>query len=121
MSVRSKRSVRLKTGHTLPQALAIARDLTKKQLYEIGDSELANELAELGYLGDEAMNKALLIALSEVTPENYHPPAEPHENPGIPFVWNSICFEKRMYLKFKIKGTKHKPTLWWYSCHEAHF
>jgi hypothetical protein len=121
VSAKAKCSFRLKTGHTLPQALAIARDLTQKRFYEIGNPELANELAELGYPGDAAMNKALLIALGEVTPEHYRPSAEPHKIPGIPFIWNSDCFERRMYLKFKILGTKHKPTLWWYSCHEVAF
>jgi hypothetical protein len=114
-----KLSSRLKTGHTIVEAVAIAKDLTRKHLYHIGDPEIANELAELGYLGEESMTKALLIALSEVTPSDYRPPGEPDVVPGVPFVWNSKCFKTSMYLKFKLLGTKRKPVLWWFSCHPA--
>lgn len=114
----SQRSFRLKTGHTLPEAISIAKRLTEKRLYQIGKAELPNEVAELGYHGEDAMVEALLIALSEVTPADYRCPSEPHRIPGIPFIWNSKCFSQRMYLKFKLVGSK--PTLWWYSCHPTH-
>jgi hypothetical protein len=113
-----KPSRRLKTGHTIPEALLIAKDLTQKNLFQIGDAEIANE-AELGYPGEEAMQKALLTALEEVTPLDYRPPGQPDKIPGIPFVWSSKCFKTSMYLKFKLMGTKRKPVLWWYSCHPA--
>lgn len=113
-----KQAFRLKSGHTIPEAIRIAKELTKKDLYHIGDPEMANELAELGYPGEEGMSQALLIALGEIEPEDYRPPRDPHPNPGIPFVWNSKCFNKRMYLKFKLVGSR--PALWWYSCHEAY-
>lgn len=119
MPVPQKRSFRLTTGHTLSEAIAIAKDLTTKKLYHLGDQELANELAELGYPGDEGNVEALLIALSEITPENYRPTGKPDTIPGIPFVWHSKCFKRSMYLKFKLLGTKHKPVLWWFSCHPS--
>jgi hypothetical protein len=114
-----KPSRRLKTGHTIIEALLIAKDLTRKSLFQIGDPEIANELAELGYPGEEAMLKALLTALDEVTPLDYRPSGQPDRIPGIPFVWSSKCFNTSMYLKFKLMGTKRKPVLWWYSCHPA--
>lgn len=114
---RKKPSFRLKSGHTLPQAIAIAKELTRKGLFEIGDPDIVNELAEFGYLGRDEMIRGLSLALSEVTPEDYSAPAEPHKIPGIPFIWNSACFHTRMYLKFKLVGPR--PTLWWYSCHDA--
>jgi len=113
----SKQSFRLKSGHTIPEAIGIAKQLTEKNLFEIGDPEIANEVADLGYPGDEGMLKALTIALSEIVPENYRPPGQPHSNPGIPFIWESKSFKREMYLKFKLTGTKRKPGLWWYSCH----
>ena len=114
-----KKSFRLETGHTVTEAISIAKTLTEKQLFHIGDSEITNEVAELGYPGDEGMISALLSALDEVTEEHYRPPGEPHKIPGIPFVWDSKCFKTKMYLKFKLLGTKRKPVLWWYSCHPA--
>jgi predicted nucleic-acid-binding Zn-ribbon protein len=42
------------------EALLVARELTEKGRYQIGDPELANELAELGYPGDAAMNVVFL-------------------------------------------------------------
>jgi len=114
-----KQSFRLKTGHTILEAIVVAKELTQKNLYQIGDPELANELAELGYLGEECMSEALLMALNEITPADYRAPGQPDDVPGIPFVWNSDCFNKNMYLKFKLRGTKKKPVLWWYSCHPA--
>jgi hypothetical protein len=114
-----KQSFRLKTGHTVREAISIAKQLTQKNLYHIGDPEIANEVADLGYPGDEGMVQALLIALNEVRPEDYRPTGQPDKIPGIPFVWNSKCFKSSMYLKFKLLGTKSKPVLWWYSCHPA--
>jgi len=102
------------------EALDIARRLMRKGLFQVGDPELPNELAELGIVGDEAMREALLAALEEVGADCYLPMAQPHKNPGIPFVWKSTFFEgRRMYLKFKLVGSR--PTLWLYSCHEAYF
>jgi hypothetical protein len=112
-----KQSFRLKSGHTVPEVIAIAKQLTQKNLFEIGDPEIANEIAELGYPGEEGMREALLIALSEITPEHYRAPGQPHKVPGIPFIWESKSFKIEMYLKFKLLGTKRKPVLWWYSCH----
>ena len=114
-----KRSFRLKTGHTIPEAIAVAKSLTQNKLYHIGDAEIANELADLGYAGEDAMQAALLTALGEITPEDYRAPGQPDAIPGIPFVWTSKCFKRCMYLKFKILGNKNKPVLWWYSCHPA--
>jgi hypothetical protein len=76
-----KPSRRLKTGHTILEALLVAKDLTQKNLFQIGDPEIANELAELGYPGEEAMLKALLTALGEVTPLDYRPPGQPEKIP----------------------------------------
>jgi hypothetical protein len=101
------------------EAILIAKDLTRKNLFHIGDPEIANELAELGYPGEEAMVEALLTALDEVTTQNHRPPGQPDKIPGIPFVWSSKCFKTVMYLKFKLAGTKRKPVLWWFSCHPA--
>ena len=112
-----KPSFRLTTGHTLPEAIAIAKSLTSQGFYHIGKPELSNEIAELGYHGDDGMVTALLKALNEITPEHYRPMKEPDHVPGIPFIWTSECFKTSMYLKFKLHGTKKKPVLWWYSCH----
>lgn len=116
---RPRRSFRLKTGHTLPEAISIAKQLTSKRLFHIGDPEIINELAELGYLTDVERMEGLLLALGEVGPENYRPTGQPDPIPGVPFVWDSKCFKTEMYLKFKILGTKNKPVLWWYSCHPS--
>jgi hypothetical protein len=113
-----QKSLRI-NGHTIPEAIAIAKLLTQKNLYHIGDLELPNEVADLGYPGDDGMVRALLLALNEVMPKDYRPPGQPDKIPGIPFVWNSDCFKLRMYLKFKLLGTKSKPVLWWFSCHPA--
>lgn len=112
-----KHSFRLKTGHTIAEAISIAKQLTQKKLFHIGDVEIANELAELGYPGEEGNIEALMMALNEITPSHYRAPGDPDAIPGIPFVWKSACFGRGMYLKFKLKGTKKKPVLWWYSCH----
>lgn len=112
-----KQSFRLNSGHTIPESILIAKQLTQKNLFQIGDPEIANEIAELGYPGNEGMLNALLIALSEVKAEHYRPPARPDARPGVPFIWESKSFKTEMYLKFKLLGTKRKPVLWWYSCH----
>ena len=100
-------------------SLDTLRALNEQHRSAVGDPEIANEVAELGYPGKEGMMKALLAALEEVGPDCYRPPGQPDTRPGIPFVWESKYFKTKMYLKFKILGTKSKPVLWWYSCHPA--
>jgi hypothetical protein len=112
------KSKRLKNGRTLPESIAIAKDLTSRGLYHIGNVQIIADLADFGYPGGDAMQEALMMALGEISPIHHRPMKEEDAIPPIPFVWNSTCFRKRMYLKFKIEGTKHKPVLWWFSCHE---
>lgn len=103
------------------QALIEARKLAALDLYQIGDVELPNELAELGYPGEELMREALCSALNEVDQTLYCPDEHPQAPPAYIFIWESKHFGCRMYLKFKLKGTRKKPVLWIYSCHKAYF
>jgi hypothetical protein len=101
---------------SIPEALAIARGLTRDRKYEV-DLGVIDELAALGHVGQEGIEAALAAAFEEVTPECHQPIAEEFDNPGLPFIWNSSFFRGRMYLKFTLIGTKHKPRLFIWSCH----
>ena len=67
------------------------------------------------------MFQALKLAFSEATPDAYRHDPDPKTPPAYIFVWLSPGFGVEVYLKFKLKGTKHKPVLWIYSCHKAHY
>jgi len=67
------------------------------------------------------MHKALCAAFDEATPESYNVDQAPQSTPAYIFVWQSTFFTRKMFLKFKLLGTRKKPVLWLYSCHEAYF
>jgi hypothetical protein len=112
-----------KKGRSVAEALAIARQLIGTDPgFVQANPQLAVDLARLGYVDDEAMKVALTAALHEVTPDDHREPSQPHRNPGFPFQWKSVFFNNQaMYLKFKLEGTRKKPVLWMWSCHEQHF
>jgi hypothetical protein len=93
----------------------------QQRLFHPGRTELPNELAELGWPGDQMMWEALCGAFEEVRVDFYQIDRNPQEPPAYIFIWESKFFGKRVYLKFKLKGTRRKPVLWVYSCHTAHF
>jgi hypothetical protein len=102
-------------------ALIAAQLLVKDGLYHPENPEVASELTELGYPGDELMREAIQLAFNEVSPEAFQVDPAPQSTPAFIFVWHSQCFKRQMYLKFKLEGTRKKPVLWIYSCHGAHF
>jgi hypothetical protein len=63
------------------------------------------------------VNEALAAVLGEVPAENYRPPKELHDPPGIPFVFESRYFGRTIYLKIQIAGSRKKPTVLVWSCH----
>ena len=103
------------------EALIQARTLMKQGLFHPGRTELPNELSDLGYPGDEMMREALCAAFEEAYPNCHQADPNPKEPPAYIFVWHSAFFGRRIYLKFKLKGTRRKPVLWVYSCHQAYF
>jgi hypothetical protein len=107
--------------HSPTEALVIARALMLKGLFHIGRSELPSELTDLGYPGDELMREALNAVLEEAHPKYYQNDSNPQDPPAHIYIWDSVFFGKRIYFKFKLKGTKAKPVLWLYSCHPAYF
>jgi len=99
----------------------VARSLLRQGLFHVGHTELPNQLSDLGYPGDELMRQALNAAFEEADASYSRVDPSPQGPPAHIYVWNSRFFCRRMYLKFKLAGTKKKPVLWLYSCHEAYF
>jgi hypothetical protein len=62
------------------------------------------------------VNEALAAVLGEVPAENYRPPRELQDPPGIPFVFESYYFRRTIYLKIQIVGVRKPRVLVW-SCH----
>jgi hypothetical protein len=110
-----------KSLHSPAEALDIARTLMRQGFLHVGCAQLPNELADLGHPGDELMRKALIAVLGEARPEYYQIDRNPQDTPAHVYVWDSAFFDRRIYLKFKLMGTKAKPVLWLYSCHPAYF
>ncbi|SPF49390.1 hypothetical protein SBA4_4050004 [Candidatus Sulfopaludibacter sp. SbA4] len=100
------------------EALIQARTLMKQGLFHPGRTELPSELSDLGYPGDELMREALCAAFEEAHPKCYQVDPDPQQPPAYIFVWHSTFFGRRIYL---LKGTRKKPVLWVYSCHQAYF
>lgn len=122
MPRKEKRRGQGKPIYSPAEALINARALLKQGLFHIGRIELPSELTDLGYPGDELMWEALCAALEEVRAEHCQADPNPQQNSSAHiFVWKSQYFGRRMYFKFKLKGTRNKPVLWLYSCHEAYF
>lgn len=121
MSRQGKRSGPSKSLHSPAEALDIARALMRQGLFHIGRTELPSELTDLGHPGDELMTKALNAVLGEAQAKFHQIDANPQNPPAHIFVWDSAFLGTRIYLKFKLKGTKAKPVLWLYSCHPAYF
>ncbi len=65
------------------------------------------------------MHTALCAAFDEADPAAFMKDPNPQPSPAFIFIWESVFFRKRIYLKFKLKGPR--PTLWILSCHEAYF
>ena len=93
----------------------------RQHLFHVGHPQLAVELTDLGFAGNELMVEALNAAFTEVRPEDHQTDPKPEGRPAYIFVWDSVLFETKMYLKFKLMGTRAKPVLWLYSCHPAYF
>ena len=121
MPIRGKRSGPPKSLHSPAEALEIARALMRQGLFHIGRTELPNELTDLGYPGDELMRKALDAVFGEAQARYHQTDSNPQDPPAHIYVWDSTFFGTKIYLKFKLKGTKAKPVLWLYSCHPAYF
>jgi hypothetical protein len=122
VSKREKRPAEVKSVHSPTEALITARALMQQGLFHIGRVELPSELTDLGYPGNDLMRDALCAALGEARTEHCRIDSNPHyDSPAHIFIWESQFFGRRMYLKFKLKGTRKKPVLWLYSCHEAYF
>lgn len=108
-------------AHSPGEALIVARSLFKQGLFHIGHTDLPNQLSDLGYPGNELMLEALNAAFEEADASCNRVDPNPQDSPAHIYVWDSRFFRRRMYLKFKLRGTKKKPVLWLYSCHEAYF
>ncbi len=93
----------------------------RKGLFHVARPEFPSELADLGYPGDELMWNALNAVLAEADAKHYQIDQNPQDPPAHIFVWDCEYLGVRIYFKFKLKGTRAKPVLWFYSCHPAYF
>ena len=105
---------------TVRELLAIAKALVKQGIYDV-DQRVLDQLHDLGIVGQEAIEKAIKNAVEEVAPECYAPVKKEFNIPGLQFIWDSRFFRRRMCLKFSVRGSKHKPRPFIWSCHPPYF
>lgn len=106
---------------SIQESIAIARDLVAKGIFQPSE-KLPNELTDLGVFGQEDMLNALKAAFAELKTDFYSPVALEFSNhPGLQFVWDSKHFQKKMCVKFSLRGTRNKPRLVIWSCHQSYF
>jgi hypothetical protein len=100
---------------------------TSTRFLPVDISKLSPDFSELDLFEEEEQREAIAYALQEVKPKDYqgrHPPEVSFEHciageEMFPFIWESVFFKKRMYLKFCIPKCDQpdKEQFWLFSLH----
>lgn len=104
-------------GQWLPDhAITVARNLAQKGLCFVTPRFHDQMRDNFGLVGED-VRLALLAILDELPPENYEPPSNLGEPPGLPFIFRCATLNREIYFKFQLAGTQKKPQVLFWSCH----
>jgi hypothetical protein len=92
-------------------ALIAARLLVKDGLYHPENPEVASELTELGYPGDELMREAIQLAFNEVSPEAFQVDPAPQSTPAFLFCLALAMFQKANVLEVQTGRDKKEARI----------
>jgi hypothetical protein len=102
----SKREVAVFTGHSPHR-----RPATCQRCYHPENPEVASELTELGYPGDELMREAIQLAFNEVSLEAFQVDPAPQSTPAFLFCLALAMFQKANVLEVQTGRDKKEARI----------